>query len=93
VAHPDLPSEQAYLDEAYDCLDRMRETLLRTAEAGATEEAKQAIEDWATERLRTFEDAERGLCFGRIDAEGTADALYVGRRWVHDDARRALVVN
>jgi DNA helicase IV len=93
VAHPDLPAEQAYLDEAYDCLDRMRETLLRTAEAGATEEAKQAIEDWATGRLRTFEDAERGLCFGRIDAEGTAEALYVGRRWVHDDARRALVVN
>jgi DNA helicase IV len=93
VAHPDLPTEQAYLDTAYDCLDRMRETLLRTAEAGATEEAKQAIEDWATGRLRTFEDAERGLCFGRIDAEGTAEALYVGRRWVHDDARRALVVN
>src|SRR5262245_5984455 len=71
----------------------MRETLLRTASAGATEESQQAIEDWATGRLRTFEDAERGLCFGRIDAEGTAEALYVGRRWVHDDARRALVVN
>src|SRR5512132_734079 len=93
VTHPDLPAEQAYLDAAYDCLDRMRETLLRTASAGATEEAQQAIEDWATGRLRTFEDAERGLCFGRIDAEGTAEALYVGRRWVHDDARRALVVN
>jgi DNA helicase IV len=93
VAHPDLPAEQAYLDVAYDCLDRMRETLLRTASAGATEEAQQAIEDWATGRLRTFEDAERGLCFGRIDAEGTAESLYVGRRWVHDDARRALVVN
>jgi DNA helicase IV len=93
VAHPDLPAEQAYLDTAYDCLDRMRETLLRTANAGATEEAQQAIEDWATGRLRTYEDAERGLCFGRIDAEGTAEALYVGRRWVHDDARRALVVN
>jgi DNA helicase IV len=93
VAHPDLSAEQAYLDTAYDCLDRMRETLLRTAHAGATEEAQQAIEDWATGRLRTYEDAERGLCFGRIDAEGTAEALYVGRRWVHDDARRALVVN
>ena len=93
MTHPDLPAEQAYFDAAYDCLDRMRDTLLRTAHAGATEEAQQAIEDWATGRLRTFEDAERGLCFGRIDAEGTAEALYVGRRWVHDDARRALVVN
>ena len=93
MSHPDLPAEQAYLDEAYDCLDRMREALLRAAGAGATEVAAEAIETWATGRLRTFEDAERGLCFGRIDAEGTADTLYVGRRWVHDDARRALVVN
>src|SRR5689334_18125459 len=71
----------------------MREALLRAAEAGATEVAQQAIEDWASGRLRTYEDAERGLCFGRIDAETVAEPLYVGRRWVHDDARRALVVN
>ena len=93
MAHPDLPVEQAYLDEAYACLDRMRETLLRTAGAGATEEAAQAIEDWATGRLRTFEDAERGLCFGRINSEEAADPIYVGRRWVHDDTRNSLVVN
>ncbi len=93
MAHPDLPAEQAYLDEAYESLDRMRETLIRTAGAAATEEAAQAIENWATGRLRTFEDAERGLCFGRIDTEEAAEKIYVGRRWVHDDARRALVVN
>ena len=93
MTHPDLPAEQAYVDEAYESLDRMREALLRAAEAGATEVAQQAIEDWASGRLRTYEDAERGLCFGRIDAETTAEPIYVGRRWVHDDARRALVVN
>jgi DNA helicase IV len=93
MAHPDLPAEQAYVDEAYASLDRMREALLRAAEAGATDVAQQAIEDWATGRLRTYEDAERGLCFGRIDSEESADPLYVGRRWIHDDARRALVVN
>src|SRR2546421_10491417 len=93
MAHPDLPAEQAYLEEAYECLDRMRETLIRAAGAAATEEAAQAIEDWANGRLRTFEDAERGLCFGRIDSEEAADPIYVGRRWVHDDARHALVVN
>src|SRR5438552_10420551 len=71
----------------------MRETLIRTAGAAATEEAAQAIENWATGRLRTFEDAERGLCFGRIDSEEAADPIYVGRRWVHDDDRGALVVN
>ena len=93
MTHPDLPAEQGYLDTAYECLDRMREALLRAAGAGATEVAQQAIEDWATERLRTYEDAERGLCFGRIDSEESADPLYIGRRWIHDDARRALVVN
>src|SRR3954469_9463833 len=80
----------------------MREALLRAADAGATEVAQEAIETWATGRLRTYEDAERGLCFGRIDSEESADPPYVGRRWVHadargrwthDDARRALVVN
>jgi DNA helicase IV len=93
VTHPDLPAEQRYLDTAYDCLDRMREALVRAADAGATEVAQEAIETWASGRLRTYEDAERGLCFGRIDSEESADPLYVGRRWIHDDARRALVVN
>jgi DNA helicase IV len=93
VAHPDLPAEQAYLDEAYASLDRMKEALLRAAEAGATEISQQAIEDWATGRLRTFEDADRGLCFGRIDSEEAADPIYIGRRWVHDDLRRALIIN
>jgi len=31
MAHPDLPAEQAYLDHAYECLDRMREALIRSA--------------------------------------------------------------
>jgi DNA helicase IV len=93
MAHPDLPSEQAYVDEAYACLDRMRDALLRTSGAAATEVAAEAIETWATTRLRTFEDAERGLCFGRIDSEEAADPIYVGRRWVHDDDQGALIVN
>ncbi len=93
MAHPDLLAEQAYVDQAYDCLDRMREALLRTSGAAATEVAAEAIETWATTRLRTFEDAERGLCFGRIDSEESADPIYVGRRWVHDDDQGALIVN
>jgi AAA domain len=93
VSHPDLAAEQAYVDDAYRCLDRMRESLVRAASAGATEVAAEAIESWASERLKTFADAERGLCFGRIDSESAAEATYVGRRWVHDDDRGALVVN
>ena len=93
MAHPDVPSEQAYLDRAYGSLDRMRSALLRAAEAGATEVASEAIEDWASGRLRTSADAERGLCFGRIDSEAAADPIYVGRRWVQDDDNAALIVN
>jgi DNA helicase IV len=93
MAHPDLAAEQAYVDDAYAVLDRMREQLIRAADAGATEVAAEAIESWANERLRTYADAERGLVFGRIDSEGADQATYVGRRWVHDDDRGALVVN
>jgi DNA helicase IV len=93
VAHPDLPAEQAYVDEAYASLDRMKEALLRAAQAGATEISQQAIEDWATGRLRTYEDADRGLVFGRIDSEEAADSIYIGRRWVHDDDRNPVVVS
>ena len=85
MTHPDLGAEQAYLDHAYDCLDRMREVLIRSAGAGATDVAAEAIEAWATRRLRSYEDAERALCFGRLDIEGGEDPLYVGRRWVDDD--------
>ena len=40
-----------------------------------------------------IEDAERGLCFGRLDFEQIARPLYVGRRWVHDEEQQQLVVN
>ena len=93
MAHPDLASEQAYLDHAYDCLDRMREALLRAGDAVTDEIAGEAMDRWNTRRLQTFEDAERGLCFGRIDVEATLDPTYVGRRWVHDEEREAVVVN
>ena len=70
----------------------MRETLLRSAGAGATDVAAEAIEAWAARRLTTYDDAERSLCFGRLDLEGAEDPLYVGRRWVDDD-EGVVVVN
>ncbi len=93
MTHPDLFSEQAYVDHAYDCLDRMRAVVERSADASDSEVAALALEAWAVRRLRTFEDAERGLCFGRLDLETTSKPLYVGRRWVHDDDNELLVVN
>jgi DNA helicase IV len=93
VAHPDLPAEQAYVDHAYSCLDRMRAIVERAADATDSEVAALALEAWAVRRLRTFEDADRGLCFGRLDLETTPRPLYVGRRWVHDEDNEPLVVN
>src|SRR5215472_15987389 len=93
MAHPELASEQAYVDHAYECLDRMRETLEGVQDRAATEFAAVAMEAWLKRRQRTFQDAERGLVFGRLTLDGTLRPLYVGRRWVHDEAHEMLVVN
>src|SRR5919108_3945935 len=93
MAHPDLAQEQAYVDYAYDCLDRMRTTVQRAAEVADGEVAAAALDAWARRRLVTFMDAERGLCFGRLDLDGSVRPLYVGRRWVHGDDQEPLVVN
>src|SRR5437764_2040658 len=93
MPHPELASEQAYVDNAYACLDKMRTTLEGSQDRMATEFAAVAMEAWLKRRRRTFQDAERGLCFGRLTVDGTLRPLYVGRRWVHDDAHEALVVN
>jgi DNA helicase IV len=90
MAHPDIPAEQAYLDHAYVCLERMRQALLRTVgAAGVGSEgadiAAGRIEAWVDRRLAAYERAEEILCFGRIDLDSVEDSLYVGRRWVHDD--------
>jgi DNA helicase IV len=93
MAHPELAQEQAYVDHAYTCLDRMRATLEGAQDRMATEFAALAIEAWIKRRQKTFVDAERGLCFGRLTLDGLERPLYVGRRWVHDDRQEVLVVN
>jgi DNA helicase IV len=93
VAHPELADEQRYVDHAYDHLERMRAAVAGAAERVEGEVAQAAMDAWAAQRLRTFEDADRGLCFGRLDFEALRRPLYVGRRWVHDDAQQQLVVN
>ena len=93
MSHPELKAEQAYVDHAYECLERMREIVLRAGDAADGEVAQAALDAWAAKRLATFEDAERGLMFGRLDFEAVERALYVGRRWVHDDEGEQVVVN
>ena len=93
MAHPELAEEQAYVDNAYENLDKMRETLEGAQDRMATEFAAVAMEAWLKRRQKTFHDAERGLVFGRLTLDGTLRPLYVGRRWVHDDTHDVLVVN
>jgi DNA helicase IV len=93
MSHPELQQEQAYVDHAYECLDKMRATLEGAQDRMATEFAALAIEAWIKRRQKTFLDAERGLCFGRLTLDELARPLYVGRRWVHDDDQDVLVVN
>jgi DNA helicase IV len=93
VSHPELQAEQEYVDRAYEHLERMRAVVAGAAERVEGEVAQAAMDAWAARRLRTFEDAERGLCFGRLDFETVSHPLYVGRRWVHDESQRRLVVN
>src|SRR5436309_2035147 len=93
MSHPELQDEQAYVDHAYECLDKMRKTLEGAQNRMATEFAALAIEAWMKRRQKTFVDAERGLCFGRLSLDLLERPLYVGRRWVHDDRQDAVVVN
>jgi DNA helicase IV len=93
MAHPELHEEQAYVDHAYECLEKMRKTLEGAQDRMATEFAAVAIEAWMKRRQKTFVDAERGLCFGRLTLDGLHRPLYVGRRWVHDDKQDVLVCN
>jgi DNA helicase IV len=90
--HPELASEQAYVDHAYACLEEMRRQVERAGEAAIGETEALVLEAWAAKRLITFEDAERGLCFGRLDLDGVIRPLYVGRRWVHEE-QTPIVVN
>jgi DNA helicase IV len=93
MSHPELAAEQAYVDHAYGCLERMRETLVRAADAADGEVAQLALEAYTARRLQTIADAERGLLFGRLDLEAVPRPLYVGRRWVHDDEQDVVAVN
>ena len=92
MSHPDLAAEQAYLDHAYACLDRMRERVGRVLDVATGEIAALALEKWQARTLRSYEDAERGICFGRIDMD-EGDELYVGRRWIHEDDQSIVVVS
>lgn len=80
-SHPELESEQAYLDHAYACLDTMRESarvLQQSVQTGAggTHQARferDVTYDRGSARLARLQLGTESLCFGRIDREDDAD--------------------
>ncbi|MEY2567161.1 MAG: hypothetical protein QOE35_1690 [Actinomycetota bacterium] len=89
-AEEDLGAEQAYIDEAYRCLHRMRERTAGLELLAADEFSKKDLEIMMARRLASLSDTGRPLCFGRIDTESD-ESWYIGRRHV-EDARADPVV-
>jgi DNA helicase IV len=103
ASHPDLSSEQAYIDHAYESLEkaRHRATRLRTmveVGKGGTEQARwerEMIEESIAQRLAHLHLGDASLVFGRIDrtvAEG-GDTFYIGRLAVADVDQEPVVVD
>jgi DNA helicase IV len=103
AVHPDLVTEQAYIDRAYDCLERARQmaTKLRSmveVGKGGTEQARwerEMIEENIAQRLDYLNVGDATLVFGRIDqsrADG-GDTYYIGRVAVADETQEPLVVD
>jgi DNA helicase IV len=85
----DLAAEQAYIDDAYAHLTRMR---IRAEDLLASMKGADPDLEWALlRRVRALADNRRALCFGRIDS-ASGDTWYVGRRHVEDAEADPLVV-
>ncbi len=98
--HPELIDEQAYIERAYDCLDRAREQALRLrglteVGRGGTHQARyerDVIEETVRNRLAHLEIGDAALVFGRIDRD-TGEAFHIGRLAVADERQEPVVVD
>jgi DNA helicase IV len=78
--HPDLAQEQAYVDHAYDCLERTRQDAwklrnLTEAGLGGTFQARyerEVFDEALVTRLTQLDLGQAALVFGRIDRAGEA---------------------
>ncbi|HEX8804542.1 MAG TPA: UvrD-helicase domain-containing protein, partial [Acidimicrobiales bacterium] len=103
ASHPDFTSEQAYIDHAYDCLERARESATRLRSMvevgqGGTEQARwerEMIEGNIANRLDYLNVGDASLVFGRVDqarSEG-GETFYIGRIAVADEHQEPVVVD
>lgn len=103
--HPDLPSEQAYVDHAYECLDRMRRAAwrlrdLNEADLGGTFQARferNAFDEALVKRLTELDLGRSALVFGRIDrfaeSPDAIESFHIGRLAVADEQSEPVVVD
>lgn len=100
--HPELDSEQQFLQHAYACLRFMRDRAVRlkelgylggdVSEGGPTPET---LAKWMADKQRRIDDlaeSPSALCFGRTDRLDD-QRLYIGRRHVEDENGQAVVVD
>ena len=103
--HPELADEQAYIDHAYECLERSETSAWRLrdlteADLGGTFQARferNAFDEALVKRLADLDLGDAALVFGRIDryAEGPrrAESFHIGRLAVADEHREPVVVD
>ncbi|MCO5998854.1 HelD family protein [Actinoallomurus rhizosphaericola] len=90
---PEISAERAHLAHSREALRRMRENVLSldASAAGDWVSAKVLGADLAKRAEALRDDPTTALFFGRLDHPD--ERLYVGRRHVHDDGGRALVID
>jgi DNA helicase IV len=100
--HPELALEQAVVDRAYACLERMRKRAEylkdlgylggNVTEGGVETHDLQQWERDKQERIDQLSDRAGALCFGRIDRRST-QRWYIGRRHIEDEDGDPLVAD
>ena len=102
VNHPDLAEEQALVDRAYACLERMRQRAEYLKDLGylggnVTEGGVEAhdVQQWERDkqaRIDQLTDRAGALCFGRIDRY-SSQRWYIGRRHIEGEDGEPLVAD
>src|SRR4051794_32193655 len=101
MAHPDLASEQAHVDRAYERLDEMRARANEVIQAafgmprGGTPQARNdrdVIVRTNLHRLEQLEVGDEPLIFGRIDRVDD-ESYHLGRLAISDSDQEPLVVD
>lgn len=102
-SHPELASEQAHIDLAYERLEAAREEALKLKDMvevgqGGTNQARferEVINETIAGRLSDLELGEQSLCFGRIDQyeDAGGGSYHIGRIAVASTSQDPLIVD